>query len=711
MHYIQIRMIVFLLGITSIGHAQCFTCGWPTHIDSDAVDQIIRVLDLSTPQQHHITQTHERHREDWMSAQDELVAPLATVEQQRGAASMQEGLSIVTSVIRRARLVRSQLQDLDARFFDDVAIALSANQHVVLETLRHQRNSMWHERSVNGMIETPDPAKLIAAKTPPSEHRVILESIEQVLQTRITRLQQIESKTLDCIVRFMKAAGNGTVDMPAFQSSFAACTDTEREAREKLVAWQNDQVLNAVNGLDLTNATRRSLAQLFGADPAEDDPLLAHFVDMIDRLDVLPAQHAAANAILHEHFAQLRNINAITDVDRRHEALTANSNALNQQLTALLGRENMLAIFTPEQRSTEEEMLAMLLKETTPIIPTSSGCGVLTSSQFEMLRAILALPESHHAEAIDIRNITREAFLDDPDIKAAVGLNGRRSAGNDGPTTVSEWINTRMRGIESAAEHDTNMVDLLAQLARHAPHNLRTQLAHAWIREIRKAAVTQAPNALGWVPSDDHTHLIAIATNATLDLNDPALALALLEQTTAVSNALNTAIEAALTHSATKTGTPGFEVAAKRHVTHLNTLVIARRDAAALFGNTLPAAQRVRWNAQLIRSRWPAITGPLHKAQERLRTLTSNLRVPRGTKAALLDEFANVVAAATPLEDQAISILLAKPTHQHTRSDVSPAARIRLEAIRAELNTLLSVWSTYERNAIKLAARAMARPQ
>ncbi|MBT5383271.1 MAG: hypothetical protein HOL13_10565, partial [Phycisphaerae bacterium] len=48
---------------------------------------------------------------------------------------------------------------------------------------------------------------------------------------------------------------------------------------------------------------------------------------------------------------------------------------------------------------------------------------------------------------------------------------------------------------------------------------------------------------------------------------------------------------------------------------------------------------------------------------------------------------------------------------QDTLRDVSPAARIRLQAIQAELNTLLDVWSTYEREVMHKAAASLAGVQ
>jgi hypothetical protein len=710
MRYTQFRVILILLSITTFCHAQCFTCGWPDHIDLDAVHQIVRVLDMSQAQQRHIADTHERHRDDWMAAQDELVVPLATFEQHgsRSASTMQEAIGNVTSVIRRARSVRSQLQDIDTRFFDDVEASVAAGQRIVLDAMRHQRRGRWHERSVNGMIETPDPALLIAASTPPSEHRIILEAIEPVLAKRVARLRRLESKTFDCIVHAMKAAASGQPDLPTFQSAFTTCTDTEREERAALVTWQIAKVVKAMDGIDLSAATRRLLMQSFGEDsPVVDDPLLAQFIDRLDQLDPLPANHAAAEAVLNEHFAQLRDIHAMPDTKQRAAALNANSRSLHEQLTEVLGRENTLAIFTPQQHSSLQDMLAVLLTGTKPTIPTQSGCGVLTSRQFETLLSILGLLETDRKQALDIRDLTRDAFLRDADIKSAVAM--KRNHTPD--AAANEWVAARLRGMAAAADHDASMVDLLAQLGGYAPDNLRAQLAHAWISETRRSAVIPMTGAFRWVPSDDNTHLINLATEADLDLNDPVIALPLLEQNDAVSNAIDAAVSAVLAHSAAAPGTPGFDTTAKRQVTQLNTLARAKRDAAAAFSDLLPDALRTRWSAQLIRSRWPAITGPLNRAQTRLLALTSNRRLPHNTRTALRGEFANVLAAATLLEDQAIRLLLAEPPSQNTLRDVSPAARIRLQAIQAELNTLLDVWSTYERDVMHKAAASLAGVQ
>ena len=58
MRYTPFRVMLIFLIITTSCHAQCFTCGWPDHIDSDAVQQIVRVLDMSQAQQRHIADTH-----------------------------------------------------------------------------------------------------------------------------------------------------------------------------------------------------------------------------------------------------------------------------------------------------------------------------------------------------------------------------------------------------------------------------------------------------------------------------------------------------------------------------------------------------------------------------------------------------------------------------------------------------------------------------
>jgi hypothetical protein len=710
MQYTQIQVMLILLGITTFGHAQCFTCGWPDHIDTDAAQQIVRVLDMSQAQQRHIANIHERHRDDWMAAQDELVVPLATFEQHcsRSASTMQEAIGNVTSVIRRSRSVRSQLQDIDARFFDDVEASVAVGQHIVLNAMRHQRRGMWHGRSVNGMIETPDPALLIAASTPPSEHRIILEAIEPVLSKRVARLRRIESKTFDCIVHAMKDTASGQLDMPTFQSTFTTCTDTEREDRAALVTWQIAKVVNAMDGIDLSAATRRLLMPSFGADsPIVDDPILTQFINRLDQLDPLPPDLADAEAVLNEHFAQFRDIHAMPNTKQRVAAITANSRSLHEQLTEVLGRENTLALFAPQQHSSLQDVLAALLTGTKLIIPTRSGCGVLTSRQFETLLSILGLPETDREQALDIRDLTRDAFIRDADIKSAVAMKLNHAP----DAAANEWVAARLRGMAAAADHDTNMVDLLAQLGGHAPDNIRAQLALAWISETRRSAVISVTGAFRWVPSDDNTHLISLATEADLDLNDPVIALSLLEQNDAVSNAIDAAVSAVLAHSAAAAGTPGFDTTAKLQVTQLNTLARAKRDAAATFGDLLPDALRTRWSAQLIRSRWPAITGPLNRVQTRLLALTSNRRLPHDTRTALRREFANVLAAATLLEDQAIGLLLAEPTGQDTLRDVSPAARIRLQAIQAELNTLLDVWSTYERDVMHNAAASLAGVQ